>query len=56
MERLLDLLLVLARAAPRHREGDHDRHVTAIDDDVANHVQLDHRAAELGVENTERSS
>ena len=57
-ERLLDLLLeARAERRTRHREGDHDRHVTAVDDDVANHVQLDHRAAELGVENTlERSS
>ena len=56
-ERLLDLLL--EARAERHpgtvRAITTD--ATAIDDDVANHVQLDHRAAELGVENTlERSS
>ena len=49
-ERLLDLLLeARAKRASGHGEGDHHRDAPAVDHHVAHHVELDHRAAELGV-------
>ena len=49
-QRALHLLLeARPQRAARNCEGDRDVHGAAIDRDVSNHVQLDHGAAELGV-------
>ena len=46
-----DLALeVLLERAAGHRQDDLDQHVAAVDDDLAEHPELDHVAAQLGID------